>query len=156
MAAFLRGDLERARDLHQESLDIWLGLGDPQGVAWALHKLAVAVCRMEDYQAARAMLRESLVIGDELQYWFGIAWTLEGLAELEIRTGRLERGVRLAGAAATVRDEIGAPLPALWQSDLEMLLVDVRQRLSVEAYEDAWAVGRNCEPKETVTYALEP
>jgi len=154
MSAFFRGDFEVAKSCHEESLAIWRQLGDRQGVSWALHKLGVAMLRLGDHQVARALLRESLSTASELHYSYGIAWTLEGLVEAEVLLGRAEPGVCLAGAAASLREEIGAPVPALWEADLARTLAEARVLLGPEAYERVWAEGRRMHAEEAIVRAL--
>jgi hypothetical protein len=61
-----------------------------------------------------------------------------------------ERALRLAGAAAALRQNIGAPLTSAEQSKLEAILEPARQALLNTASATAWLEGWNL-PLERAT-----
>jgi DNA-binding NarL/FixJ family response regulator len=84
----------------------------------------------------------------------GLPETLEGFARLAAAEDQPERALRLAGAAAALREAMGTPLPPFWAADLERSLEPARQALSAEAWAAAWAAGRAMPLAHAVTEAL--
>ena len=72
--------------------------------------------------AALALYRESLKIFQELEHKRGIARLLECCACSRRCNSKPERSLRLAGAAAALRQNIGAPLTPAEQVKLETIL----------------------------------
>ncbi len=68
--AWLQGDYVVARRQLEESVDLWRGLGDTHGLAFALHILGHVANDQRDYVAAQALFEESLrryqALGDTL------------------------------------------------------------------------------------------
>ena len=64
------------------------------------------------------------------------------------------RAARLFGAAAALREEIGAPRPPAFRSYHERNLTAVLDRLGQGAFEKAWAEGREMTLEEAIEYAL--
>jgi DNA-binding CsgD family transcriptional regulator len=61
------GDRDRARAVYREALDLRQGLGDSNGMAMALHNLAILAHCEGDYSAARRFAEESLATCRELR-----------------------------------------------------------------------------------------
>ena len=64
-------------------------------------------------------------------------------------------GARLWGAAAALREEIGAPLPAHERRHYEEAQASARGRLDEAMWAAAWAEGRAMPLEQAVAYALE-
>ncbi len=71
----------------------------------------------------------------------GIARLLECFACLAAVQLEAERSLRLAGAAAALRQNIGAPLTPAEQAKLEAILDPARQALTNTASATAWLEG---------------
>jgi hypothetical protein len=82
-----------------------------------------------------------------------LASGLEHLAGLAAAQAQPERALRLAGAAAALRDAIGAPLPSAQQNELMGRLAAARGALRDDEAA-AWASGQVMLPEEAVDYAL--
>jgi hypothetical protein len=65
------------------------------------------------------------------------------------------RAARLFGAAAALREAIGAPRPPAFRSYHERNLTAVRGRLGKEAFKKTWAEGQEMTAEQAVKYALE-
>ena len=76
------------------------------------------------------LFRESLKFFEELEHKRGIARLLECFACSAAAQQQAERALRLAGAAAALRQNIGAPLTAAEQAKLEAILEPARQRFT--------------------------
>jgi hypothetical protein len=65
-----------------------------------------------------------------------------------------DRALRLIGAAAALREAIGAPLSAAERAKLDRLLEPVRQALSPAEQAAAESAGKVLPPDEALEYAL--
>ena len=111
--AFWQGDLETARRLHGESLQLLRGLEDRPGMANALYNVALAHLS-GDHQAARSMLEESRAIFVELGDQSGVAkvvWLQGSLARWE---GRPEEALSLLEEAAGMARRLGDDFRLAW------------------------------------------
>jgi predicted ATPase len=136
-----QGDSAAASALYQQSLADFRELGDGQGAGGCLADLGNLAREQQDYGAANALYRESLGIFRELDHKRGIARLLESFACSAAAQSEAERALRLAGAAAALRQSIGAPLTADEQSKLERGLEPARKGLPTTAGRTAWLEG---------------
>jgi predicted ATPase/serine/threonine protein kinase len=135
------GDFAEARSLYEQGLAMFSKLGDPWGIAATLADLGSLSREQGDHSAARSMYRESIKVFQELNHRRGIARLLECFACLAAAQHEAERSLRLAGAAAALRQNIGAPLTAAEQAKLEISLHASRQVLANKAGATAWLEG---------------
>jgi tetratricopeptide (TPR) repeat protein len=151
MVAIGQGDYRAARLQLEEAWEIMNSLGDRRGIAKMKAGLADAVLNEGDRDAARAFYEEALEdLKDQHDKWW-IAWCLEGMAGVDQNA----RAARLFGAAAALREAIGAPRPPAFRSYHERNLTAVRNRLGQKAFEKAWADGQEMTLEAAVEYALE-
>ena len=100
---------------------------------------------------AQACFAESLTIARQEDQ---IAASLEALAGLAAMQGQPGRALRLAGAAAALRDRIGAqPWPAN-QAALTRRLAAAREALSAQGQAAAWADGQALTVEQAIAEAL--
>ena len=66
-----------------------------------------------------------------------------------------DRGLCLAGAAATLRESIAVPISPYEETRLNHKLDPARQTLSQEEQEAAWAEGQRMTLEQAIAYALE-
>jgi hypothetical protein len=85
-----------------------------------------------------------------------IAFELEEFGVLAAMTGQATRALRLAGAAAALRELHGMPLTPVVRSRLDLALSLARQALDTDAREAAWVDGRAMSREQAVAYALSP
>ena len=105
-----QGDSDAARTLYEQGLAIFREVDDRWGIAGTLADLGSLAREKGDYSTARSMYRESINFFQELNHRRGIARLLEYFACLAAAQLEAERSLRLAGAAAALRQNIGAPL----------------------------------------------
>ena len=67
-----------------------------------------------------------------------------------------ERALRLAGAAAALRQSVGAPLPPVERARLDENLETARQAVSNTASAAAWVEGWAMPAEKAIAYALSP
>jgi predicted ATPase len=136
-----QGDSAAARTLYEQCLAIFRELGDRWGIAGTLADLGSLAREQRDYPCAHSLYRESILIFQELDHKRGIARLLECFACSAAAQFQAERSLRLAGAAAGLRQNIGAPLTPAEQAKLEAILGAARQALTNTAGATAWLEG---------------
>jgi predicted ATPase len=153
-AALLQGDLVTARQRLEESVVVNRRIGERYGLAYALDGLG-QVARVEGHYAeARSELHESLRLHEQLGDRAGMAESLESIAALAAALNLPERAMQLAGAAAGVRETIGARLSPVGRATLDRWLVPVRQAVGDEASVRAWEAGRTYPLERVLELAL--
>ncbi len=150
-----QGDLAAARGLYQRALSAFREAADPWGIARSLTDLAYVDRVQGDHSAARAEYREALEIFSGLGYQRGIARTLEGSAGLAMAQGRAERALKLAAAAARLRQAIRAPRHQAEQLKLDQTLLPAWKSLSDAKGKRAWAEGHAMSLEAAIHYCLE-
>jgi len=136
-----QGDSPAARTLYEQGLAIFQELGDRWGIAGTLADLGSLAREQRNCPTAHSLYRESLKIFQELEHKRGIARLLECFACSAAAQLEAERSLRLAGAAAALRQSIGAPLTPAEQAKLESTLDPARQVLTNTAGTTAWLEG---------------
>jgi len=136
-----QGDTAAARELYEQGLAIFRELDDRWGIADSLADLGTLAREQQNVAAALGLYRESLRIFHELGHKRGIARLLECLACSAAAQFEARRSLRLAGAAAALRQNIGAPLTPAEQHKLDALLDPTRKALTNTAGATAWLEG---------------
>ncbi|MFQ5927164.1 MAG: tetratricopeptide repeat protein [Terriglobia bacterium] len=154
LVACYHGDHAKAQVLLEEALVIWRELGDRQNIANSLNNLGIVATALGDYAVAHARFTESLGLLRKTGDKRGIAFVLEGFSLLATSEDQPERGLRLAGAAAALRETLGAASPPAWQLECERSLRTAREALSHEAALSAQAGGETMTLEEAIAYAL--
>jgi predicted ATPase/DNA-binding CsgD family transcriptional regulator len=140
--ALLQGDANKARALVEESSNLWREMGDQVGLADALSVLGRVATRQGDYARAHILYEESLVLARKTESKLIIVSVLEGLAELGVAQGKSAWAARLWGAAESLREVMGAPLPPLWRADYERAVAAARTSLGERECTALWVEGR--------------
>jgi len=150
-----RGDYPAARALLEESLAMQRQSGNRQGIANVLEGLGGLACDQGDAAAAKAFLEEALGIAGELGDRLAIAAALEGVARVAAMSSTPERAARLWGAAAKLREDIGAPHVATEQAQHERRIASARAAQGDDAQFDAeWLEGRALSAEQAIGEAL--
>ena len=136
-----QGDAVRARSLLEESVALSREIGD-QNIAWSLIVLGRLETLEGDLTVARALYEESLVIGKEGGNKLNITFYLEGLADVAMVQGDPAWAAKLWGAAETLREAMGAPIPPVYRADYERSVSVARTRLGEKAFAVTWSEGR--------------
>jgi predicted ATPase len=136
-----QGDVESARSLYEEGLDTFRELGDRWGIAGSLADLGNLARDRENYDVAESLYRESMRMFQALGHKRGIARVLECFACSAAARRLPARSLRLAGAAAALRQTVGAPLTPTEQAKLEEGLMPARQMLTHSTGTTVWFEG---------------
>jgi predicted ATPase/serine/threonine protein kinase len=151
-----QGDTEAARTLYEESLATFRELGDRWGIAGSLADLGNLARDQRDFEVAHSLYRESMRMFQELDHKRGIARLLECFACSAAAQAAPERSLRLAGAAAALRQTLGAPLTPGEQPKLERGLEPARQALTDAKGATIWLEGWVLPFEKAVDEALMP
>jgi tetratricopeptide (TPR) repeat protein len=151
-----QGDAVAARTLYEQGLAIFRELGDRWGIAGTLADLGTLAREQQNCPAAHTLYQESLRIFQELEHKRGIARLLECFACSAAAQFQAERSLRLAGAAAALRQNIGAPLTPAEQHKLDALLDPARQALTNTAGATAWLEGWAMPVEKAIEEVLMP
>jgi non-specific serine/threonine protein kinase len=134
------GNGSRAEALLREGLAISEELGDQEGIGRLRFSLAHVALDRGDLAEGAAGFGECLAIFAALDYRYGMAYALEGLADTAVARGRWGDGLRLAGAAAALREATGAAPAAEFRTRHERRLAQARGALG-EGAGAVWAEG---------------
>jgi hypothetical protein len=130
-------------------------VGDRRSIAASLANLAWSVAREHgDCGQVAGLYRESLALYRTVGDKVGVALALDGLAEVACLQGSSQRAARLYGAAAALRDAIGAPRPPEERLDYEHDVAALRTALGDDAFTAAWAAGRALPLEQAIAEAL--
>jgi tetratricopeptide (TPR) repeat protein len=101
-----RGEPTKARQLHNESLEIEKRLGNQHGVALSLHQLGRIAQNEGDKEEARRLYSESLEIEKRLGNQDAVARTLHHLGILAERDGEVEEARRLYSESLEIEKKL--------------------------------------------------
>jgi predicted ATPase len=151
-----QGDSVAARSLYEQSLTSFRELNDRWGIAGSLADLGNLAREQGDYRSADSLYRESLRVFQELEHKRGIARLLESFACSAAAQAEAERALRLAGAAAALRQSIGAPLTPVEQAKLERALKSARRASTTATERTAWLEGWVMPVEKAIEDVLRP
>ena len=151
------GDQAGAGSAYEQSLALFQELKNEGAAAISLNNLGNVRSALGDHAAARELYEQSLRIVHALGDMRGTARLLESLANLAVAQAQPERALRLAGAAAALRRDIGAPLSGAESARVQNT-VDLAGRLSSRPQADADMVStglRSMSLEEAIEFAQE-
>ncbi len=149
-----QADYEGARRYQHRSLAAFRQIDDRWGVAQVLTDVADVDLCTGNYAAANSALLEALGIFCELGHQRGVARQLERLSWCAGCEGRDEPAVRLASAAAAIRQRIGAPIKPSERARIDETLAHAREHIDPEVYAVAWRDARTATLESILEMAL--
>ena len=152
--ALARGELNEARNRFEESLSILTDLGDRSGRSDAMASLGHVAEAQSDVTSARQCYLESLTLRRDLGQRVALPALLEDLAGLAVHYGHHSRALTLAGAAARLRETLGAPPSAADRDRVTRWLEPMRVTLGAKS-SVAWNTGQSMPLDQALAYALE-
>jgi predicted ATPase len=108
MAVLMRGDVDRATRLEEESLTLSREQGDKWAIAASLLNLSIIAQDRGDLEQATRLLDEGLGLFRELGNKQGVSWCLVELGYVALSGGEAERGAALTEEAVELLREVGA------------------------------------------------
>lgn len=153
-AALYDSDLDQAEACLTEALKLSRDSGYREGEAWSLNQLGTLALRRDDPQRAEFALRESLRIHQGLGDRWRMTSVLDALAATAMARGEHRLAVRLLSSATTLREDIGAPVPAVERADRDRTLNWARSALGSRRFGRAWRAGVTLVPREVIRDVL--
>jgi predicted ATPase/class 3 adenylate cyclase len=152
--ALHRGDLARATAFSEEALTLSRRAGELHAEANTLCILGQLALRGGDLTTAQTLHQQALALARTMGDPFRIADTLEYLVNAVGAAGHGEQAARLLGAAAALREAIGAPRPSVEQALNEQAMAGARAALGEERWAAAFAAGQAMTLEEAIAEAL--
>lgn len=140
--AAAQADYVGARDFQTRSLAAFRQLDDRWGMAQALTDLSEVELHAGNHASATSALLESLRAFRELGHQRGVARQLERLAWCLGCERRYEAAVRLASAAAAIRQRIGAPIKPAERSRVDETLAHAKACMHADSFAQVWREAR--------------
>jgi DNA-binding CsgD family transcriptional regulator len=140
-AAVSSGDYAQGGELLEQSLAWYRQDSDWLGMEWCLRALGHLELQLGDTQMARRHFRENLALAQASGETSELAWSLEGLTGALLHS-QPDRAVRLAAAASTIREALGAKPYPRERELLDGWLRAAAVSIGENAYVAAWADGR--------------
>jgi len=150
-----QNDYLMARARLEEAVGLEREIGHRHYLATALHSLGNVTRDQGDYLVSRAQYEESLSILSELGDRWLLAHVLEDMGGLAALRGQPECALHLVGAAATLRETIGAPISPTYQDKLDRMLAPARQALGEAEATLAEAEGRAMQLEQAISCAFQ-
>jgi predicted ATPase/DNA-binding SARP family transcriptional activator len=150
-----QGDYGTAAALQQESLAIQRELDNKLGIGWSLNSLGKLAYEQRDLGVALALFAESAGVQRDVRDRRGAAESLEGVAAVMATQAKVEKAVRLWGAAKALRDSIGSPLPFNEREHYSRQVEQARLTLDEAVFTAIWQEGAAMSWQQAVSYALE-
>ena len=147
------GDHHTARKRLEESLELSRELGISRGVVWSLYFLAQHALAQGDARRARTTFAESLRLARQTGDHLATAFCIEGFAGA-LAVMQPGRAIRLAEAAAALREELGSTMFPTDRQRVERWLEVAARGLGDSAAAVAWRDGRAMSLDQAVAYAL--
>jgi predicted ATPase/DNA-binding XRE family transcriptional regulator len=147
-------DLDRARSLLEQAVQLYREVGYGSGVAMALANLGGVALAQGDLERAEAVGREALVLGWERGDRFRVAEQFEELAFAAAVRGDGERAARLGGAAEAIGETIGLAVARAYGAQHDSFVKTVQTRLGTDRMAEAWQAGRALPLQHVIAEAL--
>lgn len=152
--ALLQGRKDEARVALEEALSLQREIGDRWMIGNALNNLGNVARDQYRFLEAQALYAESLSIYRVLGDKCALAYLLEDTGRLAALQGGAQRALSLAGAASSLRQEIGAPLTPSEVEQLDEGLAPAREALGDQS-DAAWTEGLAMPLAEAINIALD-
>jgi predicted ATPase/class 3 adenylate cyclase len=137
-----QGEPARARESAESSVASFRNLENHSGLAESLIHLARVEANQGDLERAHVHYEESWGMLGERDSKELRAACLEGLGSVAALQESPGLAARLWGKGATIRAEIGAPMPPVYRVSYVRAVTDARAKVGEEAFAAAWGEGR--------------
>ena len=153
--AAAEGDVAEAQHLYEDSLKKFQQIGDLWGVAGVFRDLGDLACRDENHARAAEFYQQALTIFHKLGHKRGMAVVLEHLSICATVNSRPEVALKLAGAAAVIREDLGISMTPAEHEELDRTIQMACEKLPKPEQSRAWEEGRTMTAGELLEMVLE-
>jgi DNA-binding CsgD family transcriptional regulator len=147
--ALAGGDLVAARRSADDAVSTTTGWW----LMAALSTRARAAIALGEPEQAERDAHDALAIAASMQAYLGISEILECLATLADEAGSHREAARLFGAAAAIRERMGAVRFKVWDAGYEVSLTALREAMGKNDFDSVWAEGAALSTEEAIAYA---
>lgn len=151
-AAWVTGDHDMAEEYGQLGLELFIELHNEWGAAVARRSLAKVAYAKGDLPQTQSYLLAALEGSHDVGDRSSFVRCLERLAGVQVGLNSPLHAVRLAGAAARLRNEIGEHLTDNRRESFERSWAEARAVIGDEEFERAWAQGSQMTLDQAVEY----
>ncbi len=149
--ALMQGDIETAYPLISKGVSFYRKDGDRMQLGLRLTILGKLVTAQGNYDAAEAILAESLDIGRETNDLWTKVLAVEGMIQLAVAQERRTWAVRLCGAAEKLREALGMVMSPLERVPYQRMVTALRTSFDEQTFAKLWAEGRAMSLEAVVT-----
>jgi len=151
----MKGHFEQARFLLEERISVFEDFGIRMPYLWTCAYLGHLLSRQGDIIPARDVLAKTVQEFYRDKSEIGVAFTLEGMAEVYTAEDQPEHAARLLGWADAIRKKVNDERPGLEQADVDKIIEACLAKLGEVAFSDAYDEGQRMTLDEAVAYALQ-
>lgn len=154
VGAQIAGDLPEARDWMTRRLALVRGMGNEFLVASEASNLSMVERQLGNLDAAEALAREALEIGERIGDQFTKPFAISGLAAIATERREFERAATLLGAAEAIMEAQHMAWPPDERPHYERMLADLPASMGSAEFERGRAVGRSMDARSVLGLAL--
>lgn len=151
------GDNQAAADLFEESQERLYEAGDSTLLLVVQCNAGWVTLALGEVERAMALHLQVVRLAHQLGAVRTVAHALDGVASVLVRSQqseRVQRAVRLLGAAEAVRERSGILLELVDRSDFDFCLATARSTLGDNVFLTTWTDGQAMTLNQVVAYAL--
>lgn len=153
--AVQNGDLERARQLYDEAIELERHDGECWGLSIVLAAAAGLSIVRKHFGEARAQASEVLALSRELEDPRGIAWSFEVFAASLAAEGHAAHAAQLWGASDRLLETVGGLLSSEIKWIRSRYVNVVKDALGTETFARSWNDGRTMALENAIAFAGE-
>jgi tetratricopeptide (TPR) repeat protein len=154
--SYQASDFSAARKFRTEAALVARAIGDRHTLGLALAGLGQVARAQGKYDESATLFNETLRVSSEIEDQWIMPRALGGLAGASVLAAENRRAARLFGATSAMRSRSGIGESAIsFLAVSERDEIEARTALGPEAFEEAWADGREMTLEQAVAYALE-
>ena len=154
VGAQIAGDLPEARDWMIQRLALVRVTGNEFLIASEASNLSMVERQLGNLDAAEALAREALEVGERIGDQFTKPFAISGLAAIATDRGEFERAATLVGAAEAIMEAQHMAWPPDERPHYERMLADLPEAMGRTEFDRAGAAGRSMTASEVVMSAM--
>ena len=153
-ASYALGELEVANELVTTNMHVGREHALPTTLAHSLVTLARIELAKDNIEKACQYVMEGLELENAINDAWGVGLALDVVAIAAARRGRPGIATQILAAVAAHRERLSVALPGLVPAEREALLVQLREQLGAERFNERYAEGQKLSTPEIVAVAL--
>lgn len=155
ITAFQQGKFAEADLYYQESLKVNEELGDKVGLSLVHCYLGLLALAQDQINAARKAFHAGLSVAQQSDIKLYLAYNLIGIACVFNAEDHSSQAVQLLSAVTAFGQDVGFKIEPELQRPYDSALSSSKEKLSAEAFQEAWDIGQKMDVKSAIQLALE-